>query len=111
MASSPVWVAAQTSPSNTAVDFLGYGANGVTAASYSSTDLTTSTNSSVVNQSTTPTIAGDVSAYALKTTQSIDLHGHTLTLGNGSGQSGLILNSGGQITDGNVTFGSTEGMV
>jgi len=36
---------------------------------------------------------------------------NTLTLGNGSGQSGLILNNGGSITNGNITFGPTEGMI
>ncbi len=86
------------------------GGNGVGVATYSSTDLTTSTNTSVVNQSTLPTIGGAVSAYALKTNQAINLSGNTLTLGNGSGQTGLILNAG-SITGGNVSFGNTEGMV
>jgi autotransporter-associated beta strand protein len=88
----------------------GGGGTGVSVANYTSTDLTTSTSSSVVNQSTVPTIAGNVAAYALKTNQTIDLGGNSLTLGNGSGQSGLILN-GGSITGGNISFGPTEGVV
>ena len=66
---------------------------------------------SVVNQSTLPTINGAVAAYALKTNQAINLNGNTLTLGNGSGQSGLILNGGASVTNGNITFGPTEGAI
>jgi fibronectin-binding autotransporter adhesin len=89
----------------------GGGGTGVGVATYSSTNLATSTSSSVVNQSSVPTIAGNVAAYALKTNQAINLSGNTLTLGNGSGQSGLILNNGGSITGGNVTFGPTEATI
>ncbi len=85
--------------------------NGVTVANYTSTNLATSTSTSVVDQSTAPTITGNVAAYALKTNQAIDLGGNTLTLGSGSGQSGLILNGGGSITNGNITFGPTEATV
>ncbi len=85
--------------------------NGVAVATYTSTDLTTSNSNSVVNQASAPTITGNVSAYALKTNQAIDLGGHALTLGNGSGQSGLILNGGASVTNGNISFGPTEGMI
>jgi fibronectin-binding autotransporter adhesin len=85
--------------------------NFVTVANYFTGDLTTSTNKSVVNQTTAPTITGNVAAYALKTNQAINLGTHTLTLGNGSGQSGLILNGGASITNGNITFGPTEGVI
>jgi fibronectin-binding autotransporter adhesin len=107
----PAWVVALTSNANTALDFTTYGANGVAVATYSSTDITTSTNASVVNQSTPATLAAGAQAYALKTTAAIDQGGNLLTLGNGSGQSGLILNNGGSITNGNITFGATEGMI
>ena len=89
----------------------GGGGNGVTVANYTSTNLATSTSTSVVDQSTAPTIAGNVAAYALKTNQQIDLSGNSLTLGNGSGQSGLILNGGGSITNGNINFGNTEATI
>src|SRR5207237_828739 len=81
-------------------------------ATYSSADLATSTSTDVVNQSTSPTITGNVSAYALKASAAIDLGGgtNTLTLGNGSGQSGLILNTG-SVSNGAITFGPTEGMI
>ncbi len=84
---------------------------GVVAFSAYAGNLTTSGNTSVVNQTTSPTITGNVAAYALKTDQAINLSGNTLTLGNGSGQSGLILNNGASITGGNITFGQTEGVV
>src|SRR5262249_22589549 len=77
----------------------------------SSTDLTTATNSSTVNQSSPVTLGAAATAYALKTNTSIDLGGNSLTLGNGTGQSGLILNSGASVTNGNISFGATEGML
>ncbi|HEX3602126.1 MAG TPA: autotransporter-associated beta strand repeat-containing protein, partial [Lacipirellulaceae bacterium] len=104
----PPWVV--TSTGTGPADYVTYGGSGVTVANYSSTDITTSTNSSVVDQSSAPTITGNVTAYALKNSATIDLTGHALTLGNGSGQSGLILN-GGSIINGNISFGSTEGVV
>src|SRR5439155_19541298 len=105
------WVVAATSASNAAVDFTTYGANGVAPATYSAADLTTSTNASVVNQSAPVTLAGPAAAYALKTNQAVNLNGNTLTLGNGTGTTGLILNAGAAVTGGTVTFGPTEGMV
>jgi autotransporter-associated beta strand protein len=107
----PPWVATTTSAGNQAADFVTYGAGGVAVATYSSTDITTSTNASVVNQSTGASLAASANAYALKTNATINLAGNTLTLGNGSGQSGLILNSGGSISGGTVSFGATEGVV
>jgi fibronectin-binding autotransporter adhesin len=106
----PPWVISTATGSNTAGDFVTYGANGVAAASYSG-DLSISNNTSVVNQTSSPTITGAASAYALKTSAAINLNNNSLTLGNGSGQSGLILNSGGSITNGNISFGNTEGLI
>ncbi|HTL29735.1 MAG TPA: autotransporter-associated beta strand repeat-containing protein, partial [Tepidisphaeraceae bacterium] len=103
----PAWIVGAT-PN---VDFLTHDGNGVATVTYTSTDLTTSTSSDIVNQSSAPTITGNVNAYALKTNQAINLDNNVLTLGNGSGQTGLILNSGGSITNGTVNFGNTEGMV
>lgn len=108
----PAWVVMQGSSTNSAVDFATYnGGSGVGVASYSGSDLTTSNNTTVVNQSSVPTVAANVAAYALKTNQAINLNGNSLALGNGSGQTGLILNDGGSVTNGDVSFGSTEGMV
>ena len=106
----PSFVAAQASGANTAGDFVGYGANGVVAATYSSTDLTTSDSTMVVNQTTPPTITGNVAAYALRTNQAINLSGNTLTLGNGTGTAGLMLNSG-SVNNGTVSFGGIEGTI
>jgi autotransporter-associated beta strand protein len=106
----PTYMVAQASSSNTAGDFLGY-SGGLVVATYTSSDITTSTNTSVVNQTTAPAISGSVAAYALKTNQAINLNGNTLTLGNGStGTAGLILN-GGSISNGTLSFGGVEGTV
>ena len=104
----PPWVV--TSNGTGPADYVTYGGTGIAIATYSGTDLATSTNASVINQSASPTITGDVSAYALRDSAAVDLATHTLNLGNGTGQSGLILN-GGSITNGNVSFGATEGVV
>src|SRR5205085_7841676 len=79
-------------------------------ATYSSNNLATSGSTDVVNQTSAPTITGNVSAYALRTNQAINLNGNTLTLGNGTGTAGLILN-GGSVTGGPVSFGAAEGVV
>ncbi|HEY1375944.1 MAG TPA: autotransporter-associated beta strand repeat-containing protein, partial [Gemmataceae bacterium] len=107
----PPWVTAQVSATNPALDFVTYGASGVATATYTSTDVTTSTSASIVNQSTPVTLAGPAAAYALKTNAAITLGGNTLTLGSGTGPAGLILNTGASITGGTVTFGSREGVV
>jgi fibronectin-binding autotransporter adhesin len=107
----PPWVVATATGTNLAADYVTHGANGVAVATYFGGDLTTSNNTSVVNQTTSPAISGPVSAYALRTNVPISLNGNALTLGNGTGQSGLILNSGASITGGNITFGPTEGVV
>ncbi|HEX4413721.1 MAG TPA: autotransporter-associated beta strand repeat-containing protein, partial [Lacipirellulaceae bacterium] len=104
----PPWVV--TSNGTGPADYVTYGGAGITTTGYFSGDLTTSNNTSVVDQSSSPVIAGNVSAYALRNSATVDLATHTLTLGNGSGQSGLILN-GGSITNGNISFGATEGVV
>ncbi len=91
-------------------DYVTYGGNGITTTAYFAGDLNTSNNTRVVSQLSSPVIAGDVAAYALQDSAAVNLSAHTLTLGNGSGQSGLILN-GGSITNGNISFGATEGVV
>lgn len=107
----PAWVIATGSGINPAADFVGYGGSGVTVATYNSTDLATSTATSIVDQSSPPSIAGNVLAYALRTNAAISLGGNTLTLGNGSGQSGLILNNSSSISNGTIDFGAAEGMI
>lgn len=103
----PPWVV--TSNGTGPADYVTYGGTGITTTAYFGGDLTTSNNTSVVNQTSSPVIAGDVNAYALRNSAPVDLATHTLNLGNGSGQSGLILN-GGSITNGNISFGATEGV-
>ncbi len=106
----PAWVLAQAQGSNV-LDFTTYGANGVAIATYSPNDLTTSSSTDVVNQTNDATLSADASAYALRANQSlVDLATHTLNLGNGSGQTGLIVNDS-AITDGNINFGATEGVI
>ncbi len=98
----PAWIV-QSAAGTGALDFVGYGANGLQTATYTSSDITTSGANDVV-QSSGASAGG--TAYALKTNGAINLSGSTLSLG-----SGLILNSGGSVTGGNITFGNTEGMV
>jgi fibronectin-binding autotransporter adhesin len=104
----------QTSGTNAALDFTTYGAGGVGVANYTSTNLGLSGGGDIVNNTaTSPIVSANPSAYALKTAVATDLGGanHTLTLGNGSGQAGLIVNDGGSVFDGNITFGGAEGLV
>src|SRR5947209_5405003 len=107
----PGWVVTTPNPTTVTGDFTAYGGSGVTVATYSSTDITTSNNTSSVNQSTAATLAGSAFAYALKTNAAINLSGNKLTLGNGSGTSGLILNSGANVNGGTIMFGPTDGVV
>jgi autotransporter-associated beta strand protein len=114
----PPWVVSTaTNSSNlTSADFTTYNASGVTTATignaYSANTLTTpSSNSNVVNQTTGATLTAPAAAYALRTNQAIVLGGNTLTLGDGSQFSGLILNTGAAITGGTIAFTSTENMV
>lgn len=103
----PAWIVESTG----SLDFVGYGGNGLQTATYTSTDITGSGSLDVVAQSVTATAGGALTAYALKTNAAINLSGNTLTLGNNSGQTGLILNSGGSVTGGNIDFGTSEGMI
>jgi fibronectin-binding autotransporter adhesin len=105
------WTIATTSGTTLTGDFVTYGGSGVGVAAYTSTNLATSSNTDVVNQSSAATLAGAASAYALKTSANVNLGTNTLSLGNGSGQTGLILNSGANINNGNISFGATEGMI
>jgi autotransporter-associated beta strand protein len=107
------WIVTQTSGSDATADFVTYngpGTTGVGVATYTSTDLTTSDNTKVVNQSSPVTLSAAAVAYSVKTNQAINLGSNTLTIGNGSGQAGLILNSGGTVGSGSLAF-SGEGMI
>jgi hypothetical protein len=107
-----------SSGSQTTADFLTYDAtNGFQIATYTSTDITTSTAVDVVNQTTAATLTGPAQAFGLKTTQALNLNGNTLTLGNGSGTAGLYLSSAIPATTpslngpGTVAFGGAEGLL
>jgi autotransporter-associated beta strand protein len=110
----PAWIITQGSNAAPVLDFTTYGANGVGVVSYSSTNLNSATSTDVVNQGTGGA-TNPVSAFALKLAANAQfgLANNQLILGNPglSGQAGLILNSGAQLTGGNITFNPQEGLI
>ena len=100
-------------------DFATYTANGFQGASvvggiYSAnTNINTAlpTDVFLAASSGTNTLSGAAAVYALNTNgQTITATGQTLTVGNNSGQAGLILN-GGTISGGTLAFGAAEGTI
>ena len=82
----PVWM-------QVAADFLTYGANGVTNATYAAT-FTSSLTTQVVNNTATATIAnGGQQVYALKLGANIDLNGNNLTIGDGTTAGMIFVNT------------------
>ena len=93
-------------------DFVTYGANGYVKATYTATTLT-NTPTSVVALAANATPVGNVSAFALNTEgKTITLGAaSTLTLGDGTNSSGLILATGSAINGGTLAFGASEGII
>jgi autotransporter-associated beta strand protein len=108
-----------TSPTATVGDFAGYsGASGMVVATYTSTDLSTSLSSDVVNQTTALTLAGSATAFAVRVGNgaagtALDLGGNTLGYPSGafSDPAMLIINTASTIANGTVDFTSRRGMV
>src|SRR5581483_7929032 len=106
---------------DTTADFLTHDTtNGFRVATYTSTDITTSAATDVVNQTTSPAapLSAAAQAYALKVGSgvTIDTGAQSLTLGNNAGQAGLILTGGASInssggTPGPVVFGGAEAII
>lgn len=110
------WIVVTSGAANNPYDFVTYGANGFTTATYNSTNIITATSSSVVKQGANATLAGNTQAYALNIQKGFNVTiggGNTLTLGDGSNPAGLILNggSGSGITGGTLAFGASEGVI
>jgi len=103
-------------------DFVTYTGTGIVGdvgfqqATYSNTFTTPdsfagTTNASVVKNTATQNLASNTAAFALRNDDVITLGGGvSLTLGNGAGQAGLILN-GGTISSGTLAFGGAEATI
>ena len=74
---------------------------------YNTTTIGT-TATDIVNANSAATVPNGAAAFSVKDSAALSLAG-TLTLGNGTGQAGLILNTGGSITGGTLAFGGAEG--
>jgi autotransporter-associated beta strand protein len=99
-------------------DFLRYdSANGFMVANYTGGNINAATNTTVfeANTLTVNVLTADRNVYALKNqNQEIILGGHTLTIGNGSGQAGLITNGDSVpqgIFGGTLAFGAAEAVI
>jgi fibronectin-binding autotransporter adhesin len=98
-------------------NFATYGTNGYAAATAASSNIATSSATQLVVQNGSPaTLTGNAQAYALeledKGTDTINLGGHTLTLGNGAPAAGLIMGGGSAtISNGTLAFGASEGVI
>jgi len=113
---APWTIIDNSSASSNPYDFATYDATkGYIAATYSSTNIATAKATDVVKQSGNTTLSKNAQAYALNVQKSatIALGNNTLTLGNGSGAAGLILNGGNVATlsGGTLNFGAAEGVV
>jgi autotransporter-associated beta strand protein len=103
------------SASTNPYDFLTYGANGYVKATYtkvgsgSTGGIRAAGATDIVEQNGNGTLAANAQAYALKVDSgaTITATGFTITLGNGSGQAGLIM-SNGIIAGGTLAFGAAE---
>ena len=110
------WLLINDGASNNPYDFATYGADGYTAATYTSTNIASAAATDVVKQGASVTLAGDAQAFALNVQKGFNVTvgtGHTLTLGDGTDPAGLILNggSGSGLTGGTLAFNGSEGVI
>ena len=115
------WIASDNGGTATTnpYDFVTYGANGFVKATYTKTGSGASGGiraagaTDIVEQNGNATLAANASAYALKLDNgfTITATGYTITLGNGSGQAGLILEGAAAITGGTLAFGGAEAVI
>jgi autotransporter-associated beta strand protein len=115
----PAWLVSDNGggAGGNAYNFVTYsGTTGYGAVTYAS-GITTSTSTSIVDQTAATTLTSDVQAYALKvndttTATVITATGHTITLGDGTDPAGLIMDGGGAaITGGTLAFGGSEAII
>jgi|GEM_PF-1409703 len=112
-------IVGRTTGATQSADFLGYDeTNGFVKAAYGDTNFSGATDNTTVSQvDTAQTEIASRSVYALKTSAAISLaSGQTLTIGNGTGEAGLILN-GGSVAPGAgasgtaLAFGTANGLI
>ncbi|MBL9080920.1 MAG: autotransporter-associated beta strand repeat-containing protein [Planctomycetales bacterium] len=104
------WAVVQTSGGDSSGDFLGFENYLFSRATYTNAgSVDNAASTSVFNADMPSTLTGDRITYALKTNQVVD-GGFTLTIGDGTGQAGLILNAGSIQTAG-LAFGGAEGLI
>jgi autotransporter-associated beta strand protein len=108
------WIVIDSGASNNPYDFATYGGSGFTAFAGYATDITASTNTSVVKQGVSVALGADAAAYALNLQKGFNITatGHTLTLGDGT-EAGLIFNGGSSsgLTGGTLAFGTAAAYV
>ncbi len=109
------WIVINSAAANNPYDFVTYGANGYTTATYSAHTISNAVAGDVIKQGASATI-GNTSALALNIQKGFNVTlnaGTTLTLGDGTDPAGLILNggSGSGITAGTLAFGGSEGVI
>ncbi|MDB5320203.1 MAG: hypothetical protein JWN40_1834 [Phycisphaerales bacterium] len=107
---SPSIVAWNSGGSSTG-DYLTYDlVDGFKPAIYSSSELTTAGPTDVVKVTTVQTLLNNRTVYALNTEVGVNGSG-TLTIGDGTGAAGLIVNGDGTFSNAGVTFNGTDAAV
>jgi autotransporter-associated beta strand protein len=111
---SPSIVSTTTGLVSSVGEFLGYDPNnGLVLANYTSTDLSTATGTNVVKHTSGDVVlANPTTVYALNTNRNVS--GAALTIGNGTGAAGLILNgvgSGSSISTSALTFDGSDATI
>lgn len=91
--------------------YAGVSGGNIATASYSSSDLNSSSASDLVNlDAAGSTLSADRSAYAFRTNATVAVGSNTLKLGDAPsgtvGQAGMILNNGADVTGGTVDIGT-----
>ncbi|MGC3970144.1 MAG: autotransporter-associated beta strand repeat-containing protein [Pirellulales bacterium] len=104
------WAVVAASGADSSGDFVGLSGFVFTRAAYSNSgSVDSGLSTDVFNANAPSTLTADRTVFALKTDQLISGN-HKLTIGDGTGQAGLILN-GGSIQTGGLDFGAAEGVV
>ena len=108
------WAVAQASGTDSAADFLTHSGNSTPVTpfnAYKTGDINAAGATDVYRADEAQNLSADRTVYALKSVGAvIDTGGHALTVGNGAGQGGIIIN-GGEIRDGTLAFGAAEGVI
>ena len=108
----PAYVATQVSAANTALDFLSLSGNNLVTATYNGgSDINAAAANSIFQTTSAQTLTADRNVYALKSDGAAISGAATLTIGNGLGQAGLILDNGASVSTTKLNFGTAEGVV